>query len=401
VEVRAPARRHVGVCYYMQTHKQPLQIARLVRLLKEGSPDCVVLIHHDDFRAPLDPALFASLSDVYVINGPGGYGDFSHLRRYFDAIDWLDDQGIEYDWLHNMTGQDYPLRPVSEIEQFLAGSACDGYLQYAPVFPEEAPPDVDWGAGPGYRLGSKFDVDLRLNYAHRRIGRPTAGKQRWLRPVMALNLIQPWVRVSTSYSTVAVRRKASIFSDDFICYGGSFFNVLSAACVRYVRDFVRDNPEVVQYFHVMPAPNEVFLQTVLVNSGKFRLVPDGTYYIDWTNSRYNHPKILGNEDLAAMLASGANWARKFEAETEVLDLLDRHIGRAKVTTLYRGRRVAGSATEGLGAGRGLTMCQLVPRPMRSNRDERCHTRLLPVAEGLLFFVRRPRVARGVRVCRCR
>ena len=321
-----PARRHVGVCYYMQTHKQPAQIARLVRLLKEGSPDCVVLIHHDDFKAPLDPALFASLTDVHVINGPGGYGNFSHLQRYFDAIDWLDEQGIEYDWLHNMTGQDYPLRPVSEIEQFLADSACDGYLQYAPVFPDRTPPDVDWGAGPEYRpLGNKFDADMRIKYAHRRIGGPTTRKQRWLRPVMALNLIQPWVRVSTSYSTVAVRRKASIFNDnDFICYGGSFFNVLSAACVRYVRDFVRDNPEVVEYFRVMPGPNEVFLQTVLVNSGKFRLVPDGTYYIDWTNSRYNHPKLLGNEDLPAMLASGANWARKFDAETEVLDLLDRH-----------------------------------------------------------------------------
>ena len=327
--VQASARRHVRVCYYMQTHKQSAQIARLVRLLKEGSPQCVVLIHHDASRARLDPALFASLADVYVINGLGGYGDFSHLQRYFDAVDWFDEQGFDYDWLHNMTAQDYPLRPISEIEQFLAESTCDGYLQYAPVFPERTPPHVDWGAGPEYRLvGTSFDADMRFNYAHRRIGRPTATKQRWLRPVMILNLMQPWIRVSTSYSTIGIRRRASIFNDNFICYGGSFFNVLSAACARYARDFTRDNPEVVRYFRATPAPDEVYLQTVLVNFGKFRLVSDGMYYIDWTTTRHNHPKLLGKEDLSAMLASGANWARKFEAETEVLDILDQHIGRA-------------------------------------------------------------------------
>lgn len=326
MELRTSARRQVRVCYYMQTHKQPLQIARLVRLLKEGSPQCIILIHHDDSGAKLDPALFSSLDDVYVINGPGGYGDFSHLQRYFDAIDWLADQGIEYDWLHNMTGQDYPLRSIGEIEQFLANSTYDGYLQYAPVFPESAPPHVDWGAGPEYRpIATAFDSDMRLNFSHRRLGRPTPAKQRWLRPVMALNLVQPWVRLSTSYSTVATRRKTSIFDDSFICYGGSFFNVLSAAPVRYVRDFARNNPEIVQYFRSMPAPNEIFLQTALVNSGKFKLFPNGTYYIDWSTSRYNHPKVLGMEDVPAMLASGANWARKFEAESEVLDFLDRHI----------------------------------------------------------------------------
>jgi hypothetical protein len=69
------------------------------------------------------------------------------------------------------------------------------------------------------------------------------------------------------------------------------------------------------------------LQSVLVNSGKFRFVPYGTHYIDFSKSRNNHPKTLGVADLPAMLASGAHWARKFNpgADPEVLDILDRHI----------------------------------------------------------------------------
>jgi len=319
--------RPVRVCYYMQTHTKPAQIARLVELIKEGSPESVVLINHDASRASLDASRFRSMPGVHVMNGPGGYGDFSHLDRYFAAVDWLDAHGVEFDWLQNLTGQDYPLCPVADIERILAESSVDGYLQYAPVFPERTPPDADWGAGPQFRLCSPFDTAMRFDYRHRWIGRPTPAKQRWLRPVMILNLIQPWLRVSLGFSTVGVRRKSTIFSGDFICYGGSFFCVLAAHCVRYAREFARENPDLVAYFRTMPAPDEVFLQTVLVNSGKFSFVPDGKHYIDFSRSRNNHPKTLGMVDLPPMLASGAHWARKFDPsfDSEVLDVLDQRV----------------------------------------------------------------------------
>ena len=38
----------------MQTHRAPGQVARLVELIKESSPDSVVLISHDSARPPLD-----------------------------------------------------------------------------------------------------------------------------------------------------------------------------------------------------------------------------------------------------------------------------------------------------------------------------------------------------------
>jgi putative intracellular protease/amidase len=97
--------------------------------------------------------------------------------------------------------------------------------------------------------------------------------------------------------------------------------------VRYARDFARDNPDVLEFFRTVLAPEEVFLQTVLVNSGQFTFEPDSKRYIDMTASRNNHSKTLGVADLDAMLASGAHWARKFDPEYDeaVLDLLDQRI----------------------------------------------------------------------------
>jgi hypothetical protein len=121
-----------------------------------------------------------------------------------------------------------------------------------------------------------------------------------------------------------------VFGGDFICYGGWFFCTLSAACARYARDFARDNPDVVAFFRTVQAPEEVFLQTVLVNAAKFRFEPDAKRYIDLTGSRNNHSNTLGIADLDKMLASGANWARKFDGahDAEVLDALDRRVRTA-------------------------------------------------------------------------
>lgn len=313
------------VCYYLQTHRAPEQVARLVALIKEGSPASVVLISHDAAAPPLDTRRLEALPGVHVFTEPGGYGDFSHLDRYFAAIDWLDAHGIDYDWLENITGQDYPLRPIADIERDLAGSGADGYLLYAPVFPDRTPPAADRGAAPGFALCAPGDATMRYLYRHRRFGRPTAAKQRWLRPLMGINLLQPWVRVSLAFSSVGLRRRKTVFGDDFVCYGGWFFCTLSAACARYVRDFAHDNPDLIAFFRTLLAPEEVFLQTVLVNSGKFRFEPDAKRYIDLNGSRNNHSNTLGIADLDAMLASGANWARKFDGahDAGVLDALDR------------------------------------------------------------------------------
>ncbi len=321
-------RPRVRVVYYLQSHTLPEQVARLVGLIKQGSPDSVVLISHDAAGPPLDIPALEAMSGVHVFTESGGYGDFSHLDRYFAAIDWLDEHGIEYDWLENITGQDYPLLSIPDFEDVLARTPFDGYLLYAPVFPDRTP-EADPGASDYFTLCAPHDAAVRYLYRHWRFGRPTPTKQKWLRPLMAINLVQPWLRLSLAFSTVGVRRRRTPFGPDFPCYGGWFFCTLSARCVRYVRQFAQERPDVVDFFRTTLAPEESFLQTVLVNAGKFKFHPDAMRYIDLTNSRNNHSNVLGIDDLPKLLGSGAHWARKFDPrrDSEVLDALDNRVRR--------------------------------------------------------------------------
>ena len=116
VMVGETARTKANVVYLLQTHTRPAQVARLVQVITESSPDAVVLISHDEAGPALDVGGLRALGNVHVVLEHGGYGDFTHVDRYLAAVDWLDANGIDYDWLENLTGQDYPLRPIAEIE---------------------------------------------------------------------------------------------------------------------------------------------------------------------------------------------------------------------------------------------------------------------------------------------
>jgi len=142
---------------------------------------------------------------------------------------------------------------------------------------------------------------------------------------MAVNLVQPWVRVSNSYASVAVRRRRTVFGPDFHCYGGSC--TLRAECARYVRDYALVNPDVVAFFRAVLAPEEVFLHSVLVNSGRFSRTTDFKRYIDWTGCTHTHPRTLGLADLDKMRNSGAHWARKVDLDKDpgLADILDQRI----------------------------------------------------------------------------
>jgi hypothetical protein len=319
-------RTQTKVVYFLQTHSKPAQVARLVRVITEGSPGAIVLISHDVAGPALDVTGLQALGNIHVLLHEGGYGDFSHLDRYFAAVDWLDTNGVDYDWLENLTGQDYPLRPIAEIEEALAAADTDGFLLYSPVFPRRVPADADQGAA-SYTLVRAVDAAMRYDYRHWRLGKPTAAKMHWMRPLMALNFIQPWIRVSNSYASIGLRRRRTVFGPDFHCYGGSFFCTLRAECARYVRDYARANPDMVAFFKGTLAPEEVFLHSVLVNSGEFRLTPDYKRYIDWTGCTHTHPRTLGIEDVDQLLASDAHWARKLDLEHDasLFDLLDQRI----------------------------------------------------------------------------
>ena len=305
-------------CYHIQTHDRPQQVFRLVSMIKEQTPQSYVLVSHKTSGPPLDVRGLESMPDVHVLPATGGLGDFSHVDRYLESVEWLLDHDVDFRWLTNLTGQDYPIRPLPEIEQELATSVVDGFLQHARL--------LEHGGNTEGICTPRIARDRYL-YRHWRFGLPSERKQRLLRPAMIVNHLQPWLRVSTTAASVGLRRRTTPFTEGFELFGGAFYCTLSRDCLVYLRDFARENPDVVRFMRATLNPEEIFFHTVLVNSGRFQFHNGSKRYQDYSGGRHGHSQIFGLDDFDRIVASGDHFARKFDldAAPEVLDRLDRQV----------------------------------------------------------------------------
>lgn len=305
------------VCYLIQSHKNPEQIYRLVRTLKRGSPEAIVLVSHDSSASSLDTRPLAELLDVEVFaHGPVARGDFSVLDNYLLAVAWLFENGVPFDWLVNLSAQDYPVQPLAGIEEFLATTEYDGFVEHFDVLS----PESHWPAHEGY---SRYHFQYRKWKVH--FGERL---QDILRPIKIVNRLQPFFRVNISYDLMLGLRSAAVpFGAQFVCYGGSFFATLSRKCVDYLRRFMAEHPEVVAYYRRTSVPDESLLPTILVNNRALRICNDNRRYYDFRGTRNGHPKVLSAADFEKMVVSDCHFARKFDPrqDSRVLDRLDARI----------------------------------------------------------------------------
>ena len=309
----------MNVCYILQTHKNPEQIYRLVRTILRSSPNGFVLVAHDSSRKTLGNATLCELPGAYLlpIYEQPRRADFSLLSPYFAALDWLCDREKAFDWLVYLSGQDYPTQSLATYEALLERTEYEGFLRYWDVFSDESP----WGKGRGWKR-------YRCQYA-----RLPDGSERFLKP------LAHWVFTSKNKRVrrlqfhlnfgpfVGLPARRTPFDEDFRCYGGSQWHTLSRSCALYLREFYRKHPKIVRYFKRTVVPDETFVQTVLVNSQRFRLCNDCQRYADTDKFPDGRARLLTRADWEILRDDRFFFARKFDItlDAEVLDWLDERI----------------------------------------------------------------------------
>ncbi|HEX9943138.1 MAG TPA: beta-1,6-N-acetylglucosaminyltransferase [Thermoanaerobaculia bacterium] len=304
------------LCYFIQNHLAPPQAGRLVRTLRRSPSAPFILVGHDQFagQCSADDLRRALDVDVFATREPARRGYFSLLQPYFDAVEWLAERGIAYDWLVYLSAQDYPTRPLASFEALLATSGCDGFLRYWDAFDPENP----WG---------RRKQGLR-RYGYQYFDAPgwSAPALRLLRP---LNGLQSWAHFHLVYGPrVGVRRGRPPFGDSRRCYAGTQWTTLRRACAEHVAERVRSECDVVRWFRRTICPDEALVQTLLLDSGRFQLRNDDLRYADVAGSRTGRPRTLTERDLPVLTGGPWYFARKFDLgqDARVLDLLDARIG---------------------------------------------------------------------------
>lgn len=281
------------VAYVVVVHKDAPQIVRLVRAL--ATPSSTFVVHVDRRAGPAlrgeIEALLDGAADLAFVEPHRCYwGGFGMVRAALKGLDALVGRNDPFDYAVLVSGQDYPLRPASEIESFLRDAGRSSFLNAFPL-----PRPDGWGPRGGLdRVEDWHLVNRRA--LHLRLPRPRR---------LPLGLAP---------------------------FGGSAWWCLQRDVAVHVQRFSRANPRVVRFFEHALHPSELFFQTVIMNSPHASsVVDDSLRFVKWADAARS-PETLTMDDLDDILASAALIARKFDpgVDARVLDAVDAHRERLTV-----------------------------------------------------------------------
>lgn len=272
------------IAYIVLAHQYPDQLVRLVERLKTETASFFI---HLDRKA--EPTLYrrivkdmGSLPNVYLLKRHNcNWGEWGHVSATVEGIKAIVSSGIPFDYAVLLTGQCYPLKPNRDIEHFLKANQGFSFMEYFPL--------------PSFWLPR---VEM------------------WYLRFLSKKIILP-----NAYLKFLGKRKPP---GGVKLFGGSAYWCLSRECIEYLHDFVRHKHRLLNFFRFTWAPDEMFFQTILLNSPLQRtIVNDSCWYISWLPAAAN-PRVLASADLETMSATKKLFARKFDAthDAEILDRLD-------------------------------------------------------------------------------
>lgn len=315
--------------YLVTTHRDPPQIERLVRTIRRESPDAAIVVHHNYAQCSLDPGLFADLPGVHVVRNvrPLEWGDWSLQQRQLDAFRWTLDH-VEFDWLVLVSGQDYPVQPLAEAEDFLASTPHDAVFSHDPVRR-----DADGEVWRRYHF-RYFRLPFALSGEAAPGGGPARGPSRREKALRWFERAQSLVTLRRMPAGLPARlglRWRTPFGPDLVCHKGAAWLNLRRSALERALSFLDANPRLVAHYRQTVIPEESLLQTVLANDPETRVLNRNLRFVVWDPGSRGSPDVLRVEHLEAMLASGKSFARKFDpaVDASVLDRLDEVLAAAR------------------------------------------------------------------------
>jgi Core-2/I-Branching enzyme len=284
-----------GTCFLALAHKAPAQVTRLVKAV---SP-CPVLVHVDARATDNVWRAFEELEEKYdqvvlVERERTPWGSWGLVQATINAME----QALAFECTHmvKMTGQDYPLRPIKDINAFFARAPGISWIPH-----DEIPVDFISDKDGGVSRVAHWNVPFK----GRRINIP-------------MNRRLP---------------------DGVIPFYGQAQLVMAMPFIRWLLEEVKRRPELIKFFRRTWMPNELFLPSLAMTSPMADDVsPLNLWFTDWSAGG-SHPKVFGRQDIDELTAVALGqesdllggpvklFARKFEIAVDevILDLVDERL----------------------------------------------------------------------------
>jgi hypothetical protein len=304
------------VAYIILAHKYPEQLIRLIHKL--NSKENTFLIHIDKNTSPeiyqLIKQELKAFPNVHFLNRYKTYwGSFQLVQATLEGIKTIFSKNIDCDYVSFLSGQDYPIKSNQYIESFLTKHHGKEFLQYSPIYSSTAN-NQSFSINPD-RIENWFINSCILRLDPFEIPNWAGLKTRIL------------VTLTYGLTVIKVLPKRRRFPAGFQPFGGSAFWSITKECANYIKEFVEQNLNFLNFFRFAGIIDEIFFHTIILNSPyKENVINDDLRYIVWSGEAFkvSHPDVLNKGDFEKLMASPDLFARKFDAtiDAEILDLID-------------------------------------------------------------------------------
>lgn len=323
--------------YIILAHKDPNQVKRLVDNLDS---DAIFVFHicmnaTDETFAEFKKLLNKS-NHYFCERIRSFWGEIGLVQATLNALNTLDQTDEQFDYVHLLSGQDFPIKCETERKDFLEKKQGKEFLlnwKFYPIDPENKH-DLEgnpWAKSKHFQSkrlthhyirhkGEKYVIPKKYDTRLKEMSAPRAA-------VHFLSRIPHYLKnreFSYKWNEFKLTRSLPYPKPlpKIQFYGGSHWFSITPKAVKYLIEFDQKDTYLKKFYERVLLPDESYFQTVLLNSPlKDDIVNTNLREIVFPEKAAN-PIFLEDEHFELLHNSEALFARKFDKELSK-DLLNR------------------------------------------------------------------------------
>lgn len=283
--------------YIILAHKQPDQLYRLVERLDDGQS--VFFIHIDKKASITDFEILLNFGEkVKIVKREDcKWGGISIVVAILNGMKAIKESNLKIERISLLSGQDYPIKSNDYINNFFKTSPYSIFIRYWEI--------------PNYEIwkwrGGLFRLDKYF---------------------FGLKPYQRFISKTLNFLAILFSAFKRRMPYNLLPYGGWMWWTIDMDALNYILKFLEDHPKYLQYHKHTFVPDEIFFQTILLNSNDKKLLEkinnNDIRYIHWEKFTDSHPETLTKNSIKEITEADGLFARKFDikVDSEILDLID-------------------------------------------------------------------------------
>ena len=301
--------------YLILAHKNPQQLARMIKTLDDGNSKFFI---HLDAKTPIEP-FTAQLEDEHIVFIPEKercvWGDFSIVLatiHLMEAAAKAQNKGF----FILMSGQDYPIKPIGELDAFLEENAHCDFIDYLPLEQKWKPKMVKDKLAHYHILHSETRGDSNCYAPFSRSSLFQKGRTLW-------HLLKGRLSLENFKKLRQLPRREAPFAQQ---YAGSQFWAFSENTFYDMLTYIQKHREELElYYQYTSSPDEVYFHSILLNlkeEGRKIILKNQLTYVNY----FRKNNVFLTEDFEKLTSAEEQFfARKFDMEIDaiILDRLDK------------------------------------------------------------------------------